>query len=38
MRNLFGGKGDILLRASIMAKRSAMNDVIVGGRLLENEI
>jgi len=38
MRNLFGGKEDILLRASIMAKHSAVNDVIVGGRLLENEM
>lgn len=38
MRNLFGGKENILLRASIIAKHSAVNDDVVGGRLLEKEM
>jgi len=38
IRKLFGGKNNILLRASIMAKRSAVNDGVMGGRLLEKEM
>jgi len=38
MRNLFCGKEYVLLRASIMAKRSAVNDIVVGERLLEKEM
>lgn len=38
IRNLFGGKEDILLKASVMAKRSAVNDGVMGGSLLEKEM
>jgi len=39
IRYLFGGKEEILLRASsIMAKHSAVNEDVVGGRLLEKEM
>jgi len=34
MRYLFGGKEEILLRASIMTKHSAVNEDVVCGRLL----
>lgn len=38
MRNLFGGKDEIILSASIISKYSAVNDDAVGGRLLEKEM
>jgi hypothetical protein len=37
-RNLFGDKDEIVLRTSIITKHSAVNDNVVGGKLLENEI
>jgi len=38
MRNLFVGKVEIVLSASIIAKHSAVKEDEVGGRLLEKEI
>lgn len=38
MRNVFGGKVEIVLSASIIVKHSAVNEVAVGGKLLENEM
>ena len=38
MRNLFGGKDDIVLSASIIAKHSAVKEDAVGGKLLEKEM
>jgi hypothetical protein len=38
MRYLFVGKEEILLRASIMTKHSAVNKDVVCGRLLEKEM
>jgi len=38
MRNLFVGKFENILSASIMAKHSAVKEDVVGGRLLEKEM
>ena len=38
IRNLFVGKVEIKLSASIIAKHSAVNEDAEGGRLLENEM
>lgn len=38
MRNVFGGKNDIILSALIIAKHSVVNNDAVVGRILEKEM